>query len=88
MNILDAITNAQGGAAVRQLGQQFGLGEQQTNAALSALLPALAGGMQRNLQGQGGVGELMSALTTGTHQPYDGNSRAGTRTQDHQSYWA
>ena len=42
MNILDAIVNAQDGAAVRQLGSQVGLAPDQTTAALSALVPALA----------------------------------------------
>lgn len=49
MNILEAIVNTQDGAAVRQLGSQFGLGQEQTTAALSALLPALAAGVQRNI---------------------------------------
>jgi hypothetical protein len=40
MNILDAIVHAQDGAAVRQLGSQTGLGQDQTTAALSALVPA------------------------------------------------
>ncbi len=30
MNILDALMAAQGGGAVKQLGQQFGLGDDQT----------------------------------------------------------
>ena len=47
MNILDAIINAKGGAAVDQLGSQFGLGQDQTTAALSALVPALAAGFQK-----------------------------------------
>jgi hypothetical protein len=50
MNILEAILNSQDGAAVRQLSSQFGLGEAQTTSALSALVPALASGFQRNLQ--------------------------------------
>ena len=44
MNILDALLNAQGGGAVKQLGQQFGLEGDQATAALSALVPALAAG--------------------------------------------
>ena len=42
MNILDAVVNAGERAALKQLGSQFGLGEEQTAAALSALVPALA----------------------------------------------
>jgi hypothetical protein len=58
MNILDAIVNAQDGAAVRQLGSQVGLAPDQATAALSALMPALAGGFQRNIQSQGGLESL------------------------------
>ena len=47
MNVLDAIMNAQQGGAVKQLGSQFGLGEEQTASALSALVPALAAGFQQ-----------------------------------------
>jgi hypothetical protein len=50
MNILDAIVKAQDGAAVQQLGSQLGLAPDQTTAALSALMPALAGGFQRHIQ--------------------------------------
>jgi hypothetical protein len=70
MNILDVITNAQNGAAVRQVGSQLGLGETQTASALSALLPALAAGLQRNTQTPDGLGALVSALSTGSHQRY------------------
>ena len=70
MNILDAIINAQDGAAVRQLGSQVGLAPDQTTAALSALVPALAAGFQRNLQSQGGLADLMSALSSGNHGQY------------------
>lgn len=70
MNILEAIVNAQDGAAVRQLGSQFGLGEDQAASALSALVPALAAGVQRNIQSEGGLGSLMSALSSGNHGRY------------------
>jgi hypothetical protein len=70
MDILNAIVGAQDGAAVRQLGATFGLDEAQTATALSALVPALAGGVQRNLQDEGGLGSLIGALTSGGHQRY------------------
>lgn len=73
MNILDAIVNAQDGAAVKQLGSQVGLAPDQTTAALSALMPALAAGLQRNIQTQGGLESLMSALSTGSHGRYIDN---------------
>lgn len=73
MNILDAIVNAQDGAAVQQLGSQVGLGPDQTTAALSALVPALAAGFQRNIQSQGGLESLLSALSSGNHAKYIDN---------------
>ena len=73
MNILDAIVNAQDGAAVRQLGSQVGLAPDQATTALCALVPALAAGFQRNLQSQGGLENLMSALSSGNHGQYIDN---------------
>jgi hypothetical protein len=69
VNILDAIINAQDGAAVRQIGSHLGLGQDETAAALSALVPALAAGVQRNVQNEGGLGSLISALSSGHHPP-------------------
>ena len=50
MNILDSILAAQDGSAVKQMGQQLGLGDDQTMSVLSTLVPALAGGFQRNMR--------------------------------------
>jgi hypothetical protein len=70
MNILDTIINAQDGAAVRSLGSQLGLGDGQAAAALSAVIPALAAGLQQNMQSPEGLTRLSQALTTGQHQSY------------------
>lgn len=70
MNILDMLTAAQGGGAVKQLGQQFGLGDEQTSAALAALVPALAAGLARNATQEGGLAGLAAALTGGGHGSY------------------
>jgi|RhiMetdeSRZDD1v2_1073273.scaffolds.fasta_scaffold21096_2 hypothetical protein len=70
MNILETILQSQNGNAVRQLGNQFGLQPDQTQAALAALVPALAAGFQRNMTSQGGLDSLMSALASGQHQRY------------------
>lgn len=78
MDILDAIINAQNGKAVQQIGSEVGLGTDQTKAALAALMPALAAGMQKNIQGQGGLESLLGALSKGNHQEYlDNPSRLG-----------
>jgi len=73
MDILDTILNAQNGAAVSRLGSQVGLPPDQTTAALSALVPALAAGFQKNIQSQGGLESLMSALASGNHGQYMDN---------------
>lgn len=70
MSLLDAILNSQDGAAVQQLGSQFGLGDEQTTQALSALVPAIAAGLNHNVQSEGGLDSLMSALSNGQHQQY------------------
>lgn len=70
MNILDTILNAQGGGAVKQMGQQLGLGDDQAASVLSALVPALASGFQRNAQADGGLDALLGALTRGSHAQY------------------
>ena len=70
MNILEAMLAAQGGGATRQLGQQFGLDESQVSSAMSALVPALAAGFQRNMATPQGLDSLVSALGGGQHQRY------------------
>jgi hypothetical protein len=70
------ILNASDGAAVRQLGSQFGLGDDQAASALSALVPALAAGFQRNTQSPDGLGSLIGALTGGNHDQYISNPQA------------
>jgi hypothetical protein len=70
MNILDALLAAQGGGAVRQLGRQFGLDDDQASAALAALVPALAAGMARNASADGGLAGLAAALSGGRHGQY------------------
>ena len=70
MNLVDAILNSQNGAAVQQIGSQFGLGRDETTAAVAALVPALAAGLQRNTQSTGGLEGLLSALSAGRHAQY------------------
>ena len=70
MNILDAILSAQNGGAVKQMSQQLELGNDQTMSVLSALVPALAGGFQRNIQSTGGLDALLGALAGGGHARY------------------
>jgi len=70
MNILELILNAQNGGLTRQLGEQFGLDAQQTESALGALLPALAGAVNQNSGQSGGLDSLLEALKGGQHERY------------------
>jgi hypothetical protein len=70
MDILSAILGAQGGGAVQQLGQQFGLDDSQVSSALGALVPALAAGFQNNMSSPQGLDGLAAALSGGRHQQY------------------
>ena len=70
MNILETILNAQNGGATRRLGEQFGLDPQQTQSALGALLPWLAGAVQQNTRQPGGLDGLIGALSGGQHERY------------------
>ena len=70
MNILDAILEAQGGGAAAEAGQAVGLSQEQTSAALSALVPALASGLSKNASLPGGLDSLLGALTGGGHARY------------------
>ena len=70
MNILEMILNAQGGGAAAQIGNQFGLNAGQTQSALEALLPALAGAVSQNASAPGGLDALLGALQGGQHSRY------------------
>ena len=67
---LEAILDAQGGAAAREAGRSVGLSQDQTSTALAALVPALAAGLQRNATQQGGLDALLGALGGGGHARY------------------
>ena len=69
MNLLDSILTAGGGRSVSELAGQFGLKQDEAKSAVESLLPALAGGLQRNVS-QGGLDNLLDALSKGQHQRY------------------
>ena len=70
MNILETILNAQNGAAAREAGRAVGLSPDQTSSALSAIVPALAAGLQRNASQPGGLESLLGTLSGGRHTRY------------------
>jgi hypothetical protein len=79
MDMLDAILATQNAAAVRQIGSQLGLPEDRTTAALAALVPALAAGLQRNAGNTAGLESLLGALSRGGHTQYVDNPAALTQ---------
>jgi hypothetical protein len=70
MNILEAITGAQNGAAVERLSAQFGLRPEQATSAVAALVPALAAGLRRNMSTDDGLAGLAAAVGSGRHERY------------------
>lgn len=70
MDLLTALLNAEEGAPVRHLAQNFGLNADQVTSAISALLPALGQGLARNASTPGGLQDLLSALSSGRHERY------------------
>jgi len=69
-NLFDMIAGAAGGSAMKQVSQQFGLSESQTQGALKALLPAISGGLKRNAAEPQGLEALLGALDKGNHDEY------------------
>ncbi len=70
MSLLEELLSAQGGGLQQNLGRQFGLSSSQTEAAVAQLLPALLGGLRNNTQSDGGMDDLIGALTGGNHSRY------------------
>jgi hypothetical protein len=70
MDLLSMVLNAGGGEAVRQLGRNFGLDENQASSAVENLLPALGYGLARNTAQPGGLESLLGALSSGGHERY------------------
>jgi hypothetical protein len=67
MNLNDIIQSAQGGGALQNLANQFGLSPEQTQSALQAIIPALSHGLQRTAQDPGTLGNIVSEIGSGAH---------------------
>jgi hypothetical protein len=68
MNILDMI-NGGNNAAIQQITSQFGLSPEQSQAALTALLPMVTAGLQREAASKG-EDSLAQVLANGRHETY------------------
>ncbi|WP_038360872.1 DUF937 domain-containing protein [Bosea sp. UNC402CLCol] len=63
MNLFEIMQSAQNGQAMQNLARQYGLSQQQTQAALDALLPAFSMGLQRQTQNPYAFGSLAQMMT-------------------------
>jgi len=61
-NLYEMIANAQNGAAMNAMAQQFGLTPQQTQAAIEALLPAFTLGLKQATQTPQGLAALFATM--------------------------
>jgi hypothetical protein len=68
--LYDMLANAQNGHAMETLARQFNLTQQQTQAAVDALLPAFSQGLKRNASDPFGVAAFMNAMASGQHAKY------------------
>ena len=68
MQIYDVIADAQGGRAIPNLAQAFGIAPEQAEAAVRTILPELVHGLERNTLSRGGLADLVAALGDGHHE--------------------
>jgi hypothetical protein len=61
-NLYEILAEAQHGEAMVELGQQFGLSPQQTQAAVTSLLPAISMGLKRSTATPEGLGNLFALM--------------------------
>jgi hypothetical protein len=73
-NLNDILQNAQGGNAINNLAQQFGLSPEQTQNAIQALIPALSTALQNKASDPNGLGSVISAITDKDHRDAFQNS--------------
>ena len=76
MNLIDMFLKGQGGQNIDALARQFNLSQQQTVAALEALMPAFSQGLQRNAADPMGFGAFVQALSAGQNVNYFDNPQA------------
>ncbi len=62
MELIDIVRQAQGGSAITNMARAFNIGPGQAEAALKAVMPELARGIERNTLSRGGVADLIAAL--------------------------
>jgi hypothetical protein len=61
-NLYEILANAEGGQALTMLGREFGLTPEQTEAAVTALLPAISTGLKQSTATPEGLGNLFGLM--------------------------
>ncbi len=76
LDLNDIMKQAQGGQAMANMAQMFGISEEQVKAAVQATLPAFSVGLQQNTSEPDYLTQFMDALGSGRHASYfdDANS--------------
>lgn len=67
MNLFEMMSQAQGGNAMSNMARQFGLSPEQTQSAMSALLPAFSVGMQKQTESAVGLQSMMKMFGGGQY---------------------
>jgi hypothetical protein len=70
INMFDMLMQAQNGEALKNLSRQFGIDEQQTHAAVDAVMPAFNEAMKRNAQSAGEVQQFWSDMNQRNMQQF------------------
>jgi hypothetical protein len=73
--LVEQLMQAGGGQVAAMLGGRFGLSPSQTQAALQALGPMLAGGLKQKAQAQGGLEGLLGSVLNQGHAQFDSAER-------------
>jgi hypothetical protein len=71
LTLFDMMANAQNGQGMEALSRQFGLSQQQTQAAVEALMPAFSQGLKRNVADPYGVAGFLSAMSAQQGKYFD-----------------
>jgi hypothetical protein len=75
-NLNDILQSAQGGQAINNLAQRFGISPEQAQAAVQALIPALSAGLAKAAAQPGALDSIISAVTDPDHQASFSSSAA------------
>jgi len=70
MNLMEMMLSGQNAGQIQQLARRFGIGEEQVQAAVTQMVPALSQGLKRDMADPDSAAGLMRALEQGRHQRY------------------